>query len=240
MSSFITRAVTTATPFLQRFLDELPAVRTLVGFSATDATYVNAADANALQYTINGGVVISTTANGVPYATFNGTTGYLSVATNTTVEVANELTLLLAFYPTSLAAAAYVMAKESGAPNRSYGLYFDATTGTVGFTISADGTTNQTHGSTAAVVVNTWNFVAARFTPSTEMALFVNGTKSHLVAAVPASIYAGAAELAIGARSTGLTPLPGNIAVAAVCSGLISDDHLALLRAHCQAWGVAA
>jgi hypothetical protein len=89
-------------------------------------------------------------------------------------------------------------------------------------------------------VINKWFFVVGRYTPSTEVALFVNNHTTRVlnkytnVTTIPASIKDGTAELAIG-RGNGTNYHDGYVAVSALCAAALSDTTIKALFAHSRA-----
>jgi hypothetical protein len=71
------------------------------------------------------------------------------------------------------------------------------------FTISDNGAGTDVVPATVDYEQNAWQFVVGRFTPSTELALFVDGTWYTNVAGIPASIFNSNADFNVGARNNG-------------------------------------
>jgi hypothetical protein len=100
-----------------------------------------------------------------------------------------------------------IVAKYIGAGDlRSYHLAINSA-GNIAFNISSDGTAANTKSviTSGAIGLNTWRHVAAVYTPSTGMEVFLDGVSAILdTTAVPASIYSGSAVLHIGRTFDGL------------------------------------
>lgn len=91
---------------------------------------------------------------------------------------------------------------DGGANQEAYALYRLAT-GELRFNVSTDGFTNVIATTTATYAANTSYHVVARFDPSTELAVFVNGEKvASTVAGIPATLWTSTANFAIGASFT--------------------------------------
>lgn len=86
--------------------------------------------------------------------------------------------------------------KDGGSPQRSYSLVLFST-GDASFNVSGNGLTVQSVNlATGSILV--WRFIAARFTPSTEIAVFVDGTKVVNTTSIPASLFVSTQPFEIG------------------------------------------
>ncbi len=90
-----------------------------------------------------------------------------------------------------------LMGKDGIATNRGYAIYLD-TGNTPTFTVSVDGTATLAVASAKKVVTGSWSFVAARFKPSTELAIFVDGVKTVNTTSVPASQFISSQNFEVG------------------------------------------
>jgi hypothetical protein len=89
-----------------------------------------------------------------------------------------------------------LITKDITAPNRGFAL-LQKNTNQYGFFISGDGSgVSQVIGSTA--LVSQWQFVVGRFTPSTEVAVFVDGNKASLTTSVPAQCTVSTQNFEVG------------------------------------------
>ena len=79
--------------------------------------------------------------------------------------------------------------------------------------------------------IETWFYVVGRFTPSTELALFVNGTWYLNTAAIPASIYNSSEPLEIG-RYNRTNYLDGRACHAFICAYAVPDRFIEAMYAH--------
>lgn len=106
---------------------------------------------------------------------------------------------------------------------RSYLLNMATAGGLYRFFVSSDGTATVQVDAPVSVAVDTWSFLVAKFTPSTELSLFLNGIKSANTTSIPASIFNSSAFLAIAAASAGTSLLDGRTALAFLCAAALSD-----------------
>jgi hypothetical protein len=85
-------------------------------------------------------------------------------------------------------------------------------------------------GGTTVVSVNNWYFIVGRFTPSTELATFVNGTKTTNLVGVPASIFNSTAAFDIG-RYNATNYFTGSGCLCFLCATALSDTIIQALLA---------
>ena len=169
-----------------------------------------------------------------PYIDLDGTGDFLSRAdeaglsiTGTETYVANPgLTLGGWWYFESLGTVDRMMAKDVN-PNHSYILRVHNNTGqsAVNFQISVNGTgfTSSISASDDTISTGNWFFIAGRFTPSTEVAVWVNGTKFTNTSSIDASIFDGSSAFRIGANSSGNNPMTGRASLCFLCAAALSD-----------------
>lgn len=144
-----------------------------------------------------GTVVISVYNDFAPYMDFNGTTGYLFRADEAGLDITGTLTFGGWFWADAGAAIAGLMCKWSNAAaNQSYALRYTGSN-TVQVLIG-DGAASKTLNSTVTFTNDAWHFVVGRFSPSTELAIFVNGTWTKNTTSVPAALVNSNQELSIG------------------------------------------
>lgn len=110
------------------------------------------------------------------------------------------------------------------AGGRSYSFQRNSGAGNGRFGISVDGTAFSTV-DTTALNNSQWYFLVGRFTPSTELAAFQNGTKTINVAAIPASIFNSPTALNIGAFSGGLL-LDGRVTFPFLSANALPDAYI--------------
>ncbi len=108
---------------------------------------------------------------------------------------------------------------------KSYLVYVNPS-GVPFFAISGDGTA-ATDVSGGAVTLGKWFFWAARFTPSTEIAIFIDGVKSVNVTAIYASLFASTASFEVGRfRADNATILNAWHRDVFICSAILSDAQI--------------
>lgn len=219
--------------------ENLPALRGLWTAASVDQTgmmYDRSGQLRHLTYT--GNPTLDVYNNLVPYWNYDGTGDYHArpdevgldiLGTETSIAAAlRGLTMGGWFWFDNLSRQEWVMDKWSlNAAGTSYGVR-KSTADLLAFFIT-DGVTQQSV-STAAVAAARWNFCVFRFDPSTEIAAFLNGTKTMFTTAVDASLANSASQFGIGAA---LNPaaefLDGRCALAFLCGAILSDnllDHL--------------
>ncbi len=89
-----------------------------------------------------------------------------------------------------------IFGRDGGAVDRGYGL-FSTSAGVISFFVSLTGAvTVSAVGGT--IGTDAWHFVVGRFTPSTEVAVFVDGEKDVNVTGVPASINIPTPDFQVG------------------------------------------
>ncbi len=185
---------------------------------------------NGLDLTASGaGAVASTLDNSLtPIATFNG-------ADQFTRAHGAEFTSGLAVteggwvYPTVVSGVVQGIIgkwRDDGAAERSHLLYF-GTTGLSMFSVSAGGAA-ATNLIGPALPLNTWSHVVARFIPSTEMAIFINGRKvAFSVAAIPAGFFTGGAKsFAVGASHAAPLYFTGSLGYQFYAVNAINDGSI--------------
>lgn len=172
-----------------------------------------------------------------PYVDFNGTNQYLSYADNAHFDIlATEpdinsssinppgLTMGGWFWADALATSS-LMSKYESTSQLSYLMRIGAT-GTLTFQISntgSDSSGTSTLNVTSAFAVSAWRFVVCRFKPSTELAVFVNGTKSINTASIQPSIFNSTATFRIGAELGASRFLNGRAALCFLCASALND-----------------
>lgn len=109
---------------------------------------------------------------------------------------------------------------------RCYVLYKSATDFPM-LRISTDGATNVTVTHTTVMAVNTWYHVVGRYTPSAELAIFLNNVKITNVAGIPATLYNGAVSLLIGDILA--TYLDGRASQCFICAAALADAQIGML-----------
>jgi len=117
---------------------------------------------------------------------------------------------------------------------RAYVIY-KAADNSINFSISTDGTAVANVNDAAAnYAASKWFFIFARFTPSTELALFVNGNWYLNVAAIPASIFASTEALRLGSYNRS-NYLDGRLSRAGICAYAVTNNMVEALYEHLAA-----
>jgi len=137
------------------------------------------------------------------------------------------------FYVVTLDDYDRFMAKYDGTTERSYWLYEGTTAQErATFGISSDGAATGTVSVSSAngsVPASVWRFIAGRFDPSTSLDVFVNAVKATNTTSIPATIYSGSADFAIGANGDGTNAITARIALAFLCAAAVSDGTVEAL-----------
>lgn len=122
-----------------------------------------------------------------------------------------------------------LISKDGLAPQRGYNLTVTSAN-TVQFVISGNGTALDTVQGLDAEV-GQWMFVAGRFIPSTEIAVFVNGSKAVVTASIPSSINVSTQNFEVGRSQNGNSRIiTGKARDVVVCSASLSDDLIEEVR----------
>jgi len=181
----------------------------------------------------------------VPYVDLDGTGDYLWGADNATLDilgteafVANPgLTLGGWFYIDAATSSGPLFCKWGAAGSYSYLLQVvkSAPNYSAQFYVSVDGTAVVNVAQTTLQELDTWAFIACRFTPSTELKIRTNMVVKENVAAIPAGIFGSNANLTIGTDTPAATFRTGKVAYPFVCAAAISDTIIAALFHHTRA-----
>lgn len=157
----------------------------------------------------------------VSYASFDGATQWFNRADNASNEISGSLFLGGWFWFDATGTMGLISKWTELANNRAYRLFLSA--GTYSFSVSTDGTAVTTVNSSVAFQANAWHLILGRYTPSTEMAIFVDGVESDNTSSIPASInVASTAILEVG-RSNGTNYLDGRISIAFLANSAPHD-----------------
>lgn len=123
---------------------------------------------------------------------------------------ADQQSALISKYDPSLNQRAYLL-QRNAADNMS-------------FVISSDGAAMAFISDTVTLSTGQWYFLVGRFTPSTELAAFVNGAKYTLDTGIPASIFNSTAQLEVGGNTGSSIYLDGKMAHVFICAMSLSDS----------------
>lgn len=187
----------------------------------------------------------------VPYLAFDGTGDYLSRVDEAGLDIlgtesyvasaAKGLTLVTWVKFSALGSQAAVCSKGvGGGANTSF--WLDKLAGdTVRFLVG-DGADLQGPSSTATVGSSDWYFLCGRFTPSSEVALFLDATKYQDTTGIPAALLNTGASLNVGSyNDSGLLALNGQVAAVGLYACTHSDTMVRTLyhqtRSLFRKWG---
>lgn len=212
-------------------LQLLPELRGLWAFSSVNESG-NIIDLSGQGRTLtnNGTATRAILPSGLPYAIYNGSTQYFSRADEAGLDITGALTIGGWFYAAALADVGLIGKFAFTAGNyKSYLLRILDATGAIRFTVSADGSASVAINTATGIATGSWHFIAGRFTPSTEIAVFVDGVKTVNTTSIPASLYNSNQPLQIGAYDAGTKLFTGRSAPCFLSAAAIPDD---LLYAH--------
>jgi len=193
-------------------------------FGNNDNTTVFDVSGMSRDLTMNGGVFSSTYNNNIAYMDFDGANDYLSRADEAGLDITGALCLGGWFWLDALATTRLLASKWNNVGNqRAYQMYWDSGTGAFACNVSGDGVGNVGVNSAVSVSASTWYFVVMRYTPSIELAIFVNMIKATNVTSIPASLFNSNQIFAIGTRGSLDLFLDGRSALCFLCSSDLTD-----------------
>jgi hypothetical protein len=127
----------------------------------------------------------------------------------------------------SMGAIVGFISKYNAAGNlRCYVLYKSATDFPT-LKVSTNGVVDVTVTHTTAMVVSTWYHIVGRFTPSAELAIYLNNVKVTNAVGIPATLFNGAVSLLIGDILA--TYLDGRASQCFICAAALSDAQIGML-----------
>lgn len=210
---------------IARFLG-LPGLRGFWPMSSVDnagAVYDLSGQGRTLTNT--GTATFAATTPGLPYGVFNGSTQYLSRADEAGLDITGALTFGGWFYSADLSSTRGLIGKWGTAGASGGYLLYQSSGGVAAIIEDGSGNTYQRGGET--VLVNTWYFIAGRYTPSTELALWVNNTKTTNTTSIPASLRNNAIDFRIGVYgSPAANFLNGRAALGFLCAAALADAQI--------------
>jgi hypothetical protein len=161
----------------------------------------------------------------VPYVTLDGSTQYLARSDEAGLDITTQLTFGGWFWLDTAAANMSLIGKFNATGNQRAWVVqmLNGTPDAWRAIISADGSASVTVINTATVATGVWNFVVTRFTPSTELALFVNAGKATNTSSIPATLFNSSSDFRIGAQGNLAEPLDGRAALCFVCAAALPD-----------------
>lgn len=164
------------------------------------------------------------------------TSNYLSRASEDAIAIHNGLTFgcWVYFDAESTNVETGIISKWNTPGDASYLLYKSASN-KITFSVSVDGTSVVSIDDLGAnYVVGQWFYVVARFTPSVEIALFVNGMWYKSKSGIPATIYHSSEAFEIG-RYARDNYLDGRITQAFICAYSVPDRFICAMYSHAKA-----
>lgn len=167
----------------------------------------------------------------IPYFSFNGTSQYLSRADEAGFDLTAHTTFGGWFNSNNLTNNSALICKDNfGANQRSYLLSLQ-TTGAVVCDVFPLGTSASAVVVTSSNVVtaSSWFFAVGRYTPSTELAIFLNGVKTINTTTIPAANFSGTAAFTIAALADPTSYFPGKATMCFLCASALSDTTIAKL-----------
>lgn len=160
-----------------------------------------------------------------PYTALDGAGDYFSRADEAGLDVTGSLTLLAWVWFTNTASTTeHCLAKWGASGQRSYSL-LRGSAGRINSYVSGDGS-SLTYIAGETVGACTWVHAALRFTPGTELAVFVNHVKAVNTTGIPASIFNSTEALNLGGRAGGAEPMTGRLCLASLCAAALSDEMI--------------
>ena len=195
----------------------LPTLRGFWPLSSLDASN-NPYDigGQARHLTNNGTATFSNEADLVPVVNLNGSTQYLSRTSEAGLTITGALTAMAWVKFNALGTAGVTNRPVMGKSPSTYAWWFgvDANvSGAATFQVSTNGTTVVAVTTPSGVIeLGRWYFMGVRFTPSTELKLWVMENEYTLTSGVPASLANNAGAVEIG-RLIGAQYLNGSVAL---------------------------
>lgn len=119
-----------------------------------------------------------------------------------------------------------IVSKYGPSPQYGYVIWV-APSGTINFTLSGDGTTTVIVAG-SVVAVGEWHFIAARFIPSTEVAVFIDGSKFTNTVGVPATAFNSSQQFEIGRYNNADSRIvDAKIRDVFLCASALTDEAMA-------------
>lgn len=172
---------------------------------------------NANNCTLNGGIVYSTSNNGI--FTFDGADDYISTDTNQNLLPTAGLTIC-AWIKTSVADK-WCVDKANSAGGQGY-IFAGTSLGTWSINVNAVGVQ-----SVNTYTSNTWRYIVGTWTPSTNLKLYFNGILDATnTTSIPATITDPSTNLWIARRRNGADLWNGSIAYVSIYSRALSDAEV--------------
>lgn len=205
-------------------------------FSDTGAAIDQSGNGRTLTY--NGNPTHNyVTTYGAPYLDLDGTGDYLSRVDEAGLDILGTesyvgsavrgLTMGGWFYFDTLTANADTLMSKWGTSTASgaYMLYVGTANVIVFITENSAGTLSQVT-SSAAPSATAWHLIVGRFTPSTEVAVFIDKVKTVNTTSIITNLRNNAIALEIGNWSTGGGVMDGRVSNCFLCATVLSDTAL--------------
>jgi hypothetical protein len=204
----------------------------MIGYMQRGLWLMSSVDQNGAVYDQSNQARTLTNANAVtfgytglaPYSAYNGVNQCLWRADEAGLRITDGLTMVAWVYNRAWTApfGNTVFAKDDAAANRSYGISI-SNLGVPACYIFAPVTLVF---STVTHSLDTWYFVAGRFIPNTEIAIWSDLTKTTNVVAIPAAIAANASPFQLGGIVGSGSWMNGFISLAGLYAGAWSDTQI--------------
>lgn len=203
-----------------------PGLRAFWPFSSRNESFQAIDGAGQGRTLALGGTVFYGTHNNIlPYVNFTGGgASYLYRADEAGLDITTDLTVG-AWVRYAALGSTGVIAKHDGATaaGSAYLLDYGVTAANrPGFQVASGASFYPVSGS-AALATGTWHFLSGRYTPSTEVALFVNNTKFTFTTAIPASLNNSGAQFEVGGINGAFFLHNGDIAIPFLCAASLPD-----------------
>jgi hypothetical protein len=189
----------------------------------------------------NNPTIVSANSGQITYANLVGaSTQYYSRADEAGLDItgteatiaAPGLTITGWAYFAALGSSETIMCKYGAAGQRSF-LFQKPNGNTVAFSVTAGGTTMTQVVSSGTLTATAYWFVACRFTPSTELAVWrANGTtyeKTTNTTTIPASIFNSTTSLTVGTLGTLANYMTGRLSRLSLHCAALTDGEIAAI-----------
>lgn len=166
----------------------------------------------------------------IPYAIHDGAADYLTRPDEAGLDITGVLTFGCWVRSNAAPVATQtIIGKRNATGNqRAFRLIYDNTPA-LRVQVSSDGATTTEKISAVAYVSDTWVHLFARYTPSTELAIFVNGEKEVNTTSIPASLFNSSSAFRIGANGAGGEVLDGDTALGVLAAAAWDDSVIKTL-----------
>jgi len=216
----------------------LPGLRGLwlPGASVAETGNVSDISGQGRTLTYNGNPTINLHNALVPYLDLDGTGDFLSRPDENGLDVAGTETYIASglrgltvggwFWSNAGGAAQGLIGKRNAVVGGHSYLLETSASNALSLLVSTDGNTDVTVTGTVFPTAG-WFFAVGRFTPSTELKIFMNGSTATNTTSIPASIFNGSSAFQIGSFNAGVNLLVGRCALGFLCAAAVPDSILA-------------